>query len=309
MICYNLFNLVTILGPTASGKTNLAVNFAARHHGEIISADSRQVYLQLDIGSGKDLTEYRIGNQFIPYHLIDIHPVSYEYNLFEFQQDAYRAIKAIWNRRNLPVLCGGTGMYLQSVVQNYDLRTVPADPVYRQSLALKSDQELIQLLQSIKQLHNKTDTEKRERLIRALEIARFQQENPIPDPPAINTVVFGIHFNRQELKRRITDRLQARIDQGMIEEVEDLLKQGTDPERLNLLGLEYKLITQYLQGQIKNYNDFFQKLNASIHAFAKRQMTWFRKMEKDGIVIHWLDGNDTLPDKLKKMHTILESGS
>lgn len=296
-----MYNLITILGPTASGKTKLAVHFAAKHEAEIVSADSRQVYRQLNIGSGKDLSEYYIFDQAIPYHLIDIHHVSYEYNLFDFQQDAYAAFREIWNRNHLPVLCGGTGMYLQAVLKHYDLRPVPEDQQFRITLKSKSDDELIRLLQNYKNLHNKTDIEDRDRLIRALEIAKHQQENPVNQSPELHSVVFGVFFERQELKKRITSRLKERFKSGMIEEVQNLLKDGVEPERLESLGLEYRFITHFLQGKIKSYNDLYQKLNAAIHAFAKRQMTWFRKMEKDGVNIHWLDGNMALAEKLSVM--------
>lgn len=302
-----MYNLITILGPTASGKTSLAVNLAISYNAEIISADSRQVYQLLDIGSGKDLSEYSTGEQSVPYHLIDIHPVTYEYNLFDFQQDAYAAIENIWFRKRLPILCGGTGMYLQSVLQHYDLRPVPEDKDFRRSLDNNSEEELISLLKEYKSLHNKTDIEDRKRLTRALEIARYQDENPAPQPLAISPVVFGIHFERQELKNRITSRLKQRFESGMIDEVDNLLKSGTDPEKLILLGLEYRLITQYLQGEIKSYNDLFQKLNSAIHAFAKRQMTWFRKMEKDGTIIHWIDGLMPTSEKISFIRHVLRN--
>lgn len=296
-------DLITILGPTASGKTTLAVRFAALHDGEIISADSRQVYTQLDIGSGKDLSEYKLKDKDVPYHLIDIHPVSYEYNLFDYQRDAYQAMQEIWAKNHLPVLCGGTGMYLQAVLQNYDLRAVPQDTKFRESLADKGNDELVQLLSKAKKLHNKTDTEVRNRLLRALEIAKFQKDNPPLATPDFKSLIFGIYFPREELKRRIKQRLSVRFQQGMIAEVENLLQNGTDPEKLNLLGLEYRLITQYLQGEIKNHNDLFQKLYAAINSFAKRQMTWFRKMEKEGIEIHWLEGIMPLEQKISVMQS------
>jgi len=283
------------------------VNLAISYNAEIISADSRQVYQLLDIGSGKDLSEYSTGEQSVPYHLIDIHPVTYEYNLFDFQQDAYAAIENIWFRKRLPILCGGTGMYLQSVLQHYDLRPVPEDKDFRRSLDNNSEEELISLLKEYKSLHNKTDIEDRKRLTRALEIARYQDENPAPQPLAISPVVFGIHFERQELKNRITSRLKQRFESGMIDEVDNLLKSGTDPEKLILLGLEYRLITQYLQGEIKSYNDLFQKLNSAIHAFAKRQMTWFRKMEKDGTIIHWIDGLMPTSEKISFIRHVLRN--
>lgn len=283
------------------------MNLAISYNAEIISADSRQVYQLLDIGSGKDLSEYSTGEQSVPYHLIDIHPVTYEYNLFDFQQDAYAAIENIWFRKRLPILCGGTGMYLQSVLQHYDLRPVPEDKDFRRSLDNNSEEELISLLKEYKSLHNKTDIEDRKRLTRALEIARYQDENPAPQPLAISPVVFGIHFERQELKNRITSRLKQRFESGMIDEVDNLLKSGTDPEKLILLGLEYRLITQYLQGEIKSYNDLFQKLNSAIHAFAKRQMTWFRKMEKDGTIIHWIDGLMPTSEKISFIRHVLRN--
>lgn len=300
-----MYNLITILGPTASGKTILAVKIAEKQTGEIISADSRQVYLGLDIGSGKDLLEYQTPTGAIPYHLIDIKPVSYEYNLFEFQQDAYKIIQAIWSRQNLPIVCGGTGMYLQALLQHYDLRPVPESKIFRKTLENLSTEKLIEMLSQYISLHNQTDTEDRDRLVRALEIAKYKAENKLDEHPALSPLIIGLHFPRDLLKERITQRLNTRLDQGMISEVENLLQSGVSAERLKMLGLEYRFITQYLQSEIKRYNDFYQKLNSAIHQFAKRQMTWFRKMEKDGIIIHWIDGELPLSKKLDQLNHLL----
>jgi len=300
-----LYNLITILGPTASGKTKLAVKVAEKQNGEIISADSRQVYRGLDIGSGKDLSEYHTASGAIPYHLIDIKPVTHEYNLFEFQQDAYQIIKNIWSHQNMPIVCGGTGMYLQALLQHYDLRPVPQNNVFRKAIANFSGHQLTEMLSSYTSLHNQTDTEDRARLIRALEIAKYKADNKLPEHPAIFPVIIGLYFPQDLLRDRITERLQFRLKEGMVDEVKNLLQAGVSAQRLKLLGLEYKFVTQYLLGEIKRYNDFYQKLNSAIHQFSKRQMTWFRKMEKDGININWIEGELPLSEKLKQLNDFL----
>jgi tRNA dimethylallyltransferase len=295
--------LITILGPTATGKTKLATCLAFQINGEIISADSRQVYKGLDIGTGKDLDDYVVEGRQIPYHLINNADVSYEYNLFDFQQDFLRAFYKLKNDK-MPILVGGTGLYLESVLKGYNLKKAPINEELRRELSKETDETLIDLLSSYRPLHNKTDIEERERLIRAIEIAKFEHEHPEVKFPAIDSIIFGVKLDRQAIKDRITLRLQERLKNGMIEEVDSLLHQGTPAQRLFKLGLEYRFIAQYLTNEL-NYNDMYQKLNSAIHAFAKRQMTWFRKMEREGIVINWIDGNLDIHEKIKQITSVL----
>ncbi len=281
-------NLLVLLGPTASGKTHLAVQAARQLDGEIISADSRQVYRGLDIGSGKDLEEY--GST--PYHLIDIADPGYEFSLFDFAQTFSNTFSEIKSRNRLPILCGGTGLYLNAVLQRYALVKVGENKVLRQELEplpLASLQERLQALRP--EQHNTTDLEDRSRLIRAIEIAvgeELSTARPL-ELPYLKPRIFGLRWPRELLRKRITQRLRQRLEQGMIEEVEGLHKAGVPWETLDFYGLEYRFVGQYLQGQL-NRNDLFQKLNSSIHQFAKRQETWFRRMERQGVVIHWLEG-------------------
>jgi len=283
-----MVDFLAVIGPTAAGKTRAAVETAFRIDGEIISADSRQVYQGLDIGSGKDLQEYSVRGKDIPYHLIDISPVEEEYNLFQFQRDFLRAYHEIKRKDRTPILCGGTGLYIEAVVKGYNLVPTPENKSLREELEGKSDGELVAMLSSYKKLHNKTDIEDRSRLIRALEIAVYEKAHPEHKFPNLSTIVFGLKFERNALKSRITERLRIRLENGMIDEVQSLLDRGVSKERLFKLGLEYRYVSMYLTKEL-NYNDMYQKLNSAIHAFAKRQMTWFRKMERDGICIHWID--------------------
>ncbi|MBR4301216.1 MAG: tRNA (adenosine(37)-N6)-dimethylallyltransferase MiaA [Bacteroidales bacterium] len=290
--------MITILGPTACGKTRLAVDVALHLGGEIISADSRQVFRGMDIGTGKDLTDYNVGGVEVPYHLIDIREPGYEYSVFEFQTDFVRAYNDIVDRNKLPILCGGTGLYIEAVLRNYRLADVPQNNELRLELEQCSDEDLVERLKKYISLHNHTDTETRERLIRAIEIQEYQAQNPnshveIPD---INHLVLGVAFPRDLVMQRIENRLQERLQNGMIDEIDLLLKQGVEPERLIRYGLEYKYITLYLQNDI-SYSEMFEKLNIAIRQFAKRQMTWYRRMERNGVDIHWIDG--TLSDKEK----------
>ena len=290
--------MITILGPTACGKTRLAVDVALHLGGEIISADSRQVFRGMDIGTGKDLTDYNVGGVEVPYHLIDIREPGYEYSVFEFQTDFVRAYNDIVDRNKLPILCGGTGLYIEAVLRNYRLADVPQNNELRLELEQCSDEDLVERLKKYISLHNHTDTETRERLIRAIEIQEYQAQNPnshveIPD---INHLVLGVAFPRDLVMQRIENRLQERLQNGMIDEIDLLLKQGVEPERLIRYGLEYKYITLYLQNDI-SYSEMFEKLNIAIRQFAKRQMTWYRRMERNGVDIHWVDG--TLSDKEK----------
>lgn len=295
------FNLLVILGPTASGKTKIGVKVARALGGEIISADSRQVYRGMDIGTGKDLEEYGT----IPYYLIDIVDPGYEFNVFEFQRFFLEAFIAIQSHGRIPILVGGTGMYLDAVLRGYRLQEVPENPQLRKELAALSMENLAARLKGANpKLHNTTDLLDRERLTRAIEIAEFsgERDRHYPSLPKLEPIVFGIRFDRKILRQRITQRLRERLNRGMIEEVESLLKKGISFETLEFYGLEYRFVSQYLKGEL-NRNDMFQKLSSAIQQFAKRQETWFRRMERRGILIRWVDGNadpaTTILQKLK----------
>jgi len=280
-------NLVVILGPTASGKTQVGVRIARVLNGEIISADSRQVYRGMNLGTGKDLNEY--GG--VPYHLIDILDPGREFNVFEFQRLFVEAFLQIRARGKIPILVGGTGLYLDAILKRYRLEKVPRNEELRQKLACLSSPDLAAHLKKANpRLHNTTDLHDKERLIRAIEISEFKAECSSPAfLPDLKAVVFGIRWPREVLRRRITERLRDRIRQGMIEEVKDLRMSGVSFEKLDFFGLEYRFVGMYLKGKI-NKNHMFQKLNSAIHQFAKRQETWFRRMERQGIRIHWVDG-------------------
>jgi tRNA dimethylallyltransferase len=292
-------DLLVILGPTASGKTRLGVELSRLVSGEIISADSRQVYRGMDIGTGKDRAEY--GE--VPCHLIDIVAPGYEFNVFEFQRRFLECFADIRVRGNMPVLVGGTGMYLEAVLKGYRLAEVPENHSLRAELANLSSDALTERLKHVAaRLHNTTDLLDRHRLVRAIEIAAYDRSHPLEPLPEIRSLVFGIRWNREALRRRITDRLKERLAQGMIEEVAELHASGVPWETLEFYGLEYRFIARHLKGELSR-NDMIQKLNSAIHDFAKRQETWFRRMEKNGIAIHWLDGAGTL---LKEALSILE---
>lgn len=293
-------SLIVILGPTATGKTRLSAHLAYELDAEVVSADSRQVYRGMDIGTGKDLADFVVNDKKIPYHLIDIVDAGSEYNVFEYQKDFLKAYENITSRNKTAILCGGSGLYIDAVVKGYHFLEVPENTALRNELEQKSIEELNSMLLSYKTIHNTTDSIYKKRIIRAIEVAKFQSENEalIRDFPKINYTIFGIDFDREIIKKRVTERLKHRLEkEGMIDEVKQLIASGVDPEKLKFYGLEYKLITQYLQNEL-NYNDMFQKLNTSIHQFAKRQSTWYRKMEKDGFHIHWIDGNLPLEEKL-----------
>lgn len=290
-------DLIVVTGPTASGKTRFAALLAEAVSGEIISADSRQVYRGMDLGTGKDLKDYEIGSTKIPYHLIDIIDPDTLYNVFAFQTDFLQAYQDIHNGGKKPVLCGGTGMYIESVLKGYRLIEVPPDPEFRQEAEYLSDQELVTQLESIHKLHNISDISTRKRLLRALEIARYYEKNPQTDSrfPDIRSKIIGIRFDRKVERERITQRLEQRLKEGMIQEVADLCKRyGYD--RVEYFGLEYKFISWHLRGMI-DYEQLFRQLNTAIHQFAKRQMTWFRRMEKNGLAIFWIPGS--LPEQEK----------
>ncbi len=292
------FNLLVILGSTASGKTKLAVDLANILDGEVLSADSRQVYKGLDIGSGKDLAEYKN----IPYHLIDIVEPGYEYNIFDFQRDFITAFEDITARKKTPILAGGSALYVDSIIKGYRLIEVPENIALRAKLAPMSQNELIDQLKALKPtLHNTTDLVDRNRLIRAIEIAQGELDTPHNSThfPKLTPFLMAINWERDIVKKRITQRLQERIEQGLIEEVEKLHQQGVSWETLNFYGLEYRFVAQYLQGQI-NKNDMFQKLNSAIHLFSKKQTTWLRRLEKQGNKIHWLDGTQSTLEQAMK---------
>ena len=296
--------LIVILGPTATGKTNLAVALAHKLGGEIISADSRQVYRGMTIGTGKDIEDYYCCQKNIPYHLIDIVDPGYEYNVFEFQKDFIAVYNDVIDRGNIPILCGGTGMYLDSILKKYQLHKVPDNIELRNLLARNSDVELTQILGQYKALHNTSDNLSRERLIRAIEIADYNSKHHDTfEFPAFDSVVFGISLDRSIVREKISLRLRERLEQGMIEEVKELL-QTYSPEQIMFYGLEYKFITRYLIGAISR-EVMEEKLEIAIHQFAKRQMTWIRRMERNGIAINWIDGELPMEGKLKKIASVL----
>jgi len=286
------FNLITLLGPTATGKTKLAAFLAKELNGEIISADSRQVYKFMDIGTGKDLSDYIVDNVNVLYHLINIAEPTEEYNLYRFKSEFYQAFEKIKDAQKLPFLVGGTGMYLSAILQNYKLRKADLSQNRIKELENYSEEKLRGILLSIKpKQHNITDLITKERIIKAILIEEANQLENIQSIYSISSLNIGIKLERNQIKRRITDRLKKRLDEGMIEEVKNLLDMGISHNKLSLFGLEYKFISQYLLGEL-NYNDTYQKLNSAIHSFAKRQMTWFRKMEREGVSINWFDGKD-----------------
>lgn len=293
------YDLITILGPTASGKTQLAAAIAKRVEGEIISGDSRQVYRGMNLGTGKDYGDYTIDNFKIPYHLIDIVDAGVKYNVYEFQKDFFMVYDDIRTREKQPILCGGSGLYIESVIKEYRLIAVPDNPELRESLKGKTDEELIKLLSSYKKLHNQSDTTNRKRLERAIEIEEYYSTNEVDltPLPKINNIVFGVRYSRNNERNRISCRLKQRLKDGMVDEVKALLDSGVKADDLIYYGLEYKFITQYILGQI-TWDEMFTQLNTAIAQFAKRQMTWFRRMEKNGININWIQGNMPLANKV-----------
>ena len=298
--------MITILGPTASGKTPVATRLAAEIGGEVISADSRQVYRRMDIGTGKDLEDY--GS--VPYHLIDICEPGTKYNLFEYQQDFFDVYQQIRSRGAVPILCGGTGLYIEAVLKGYKLSPVPQNQALRDSLEGKPLDELTEMLVRLKSqngsnMHNTTDVDSCQRAIRAIEIETYNLQHPMPkrELPPVDSIIIGIDIDRELRREKITRRLKARLENGMVEEVKALLDEGIPAEDLIYYGLEYKFLTEYLTGQL-TYDEMFQRLEIAIHQFAKRQMTWFRGMERRGFKINWI--NATLPmeekiDQIKKL--------
>lgn len=302
------YDLITILGPTASGKTSLAAELAYELKTEIISGDSRQVYRRMDLGTGKDLEDYTVKGVRIPYHLIDIVEPGTKYNVFEYQHDFLNVYEELKARDILPVLCGGTGMYIESVLRGYRLMPVPENAGLREQLAGKTLDELTGLLRSYKQLHNTTDVDSVKRAIRAIEIEEYYRLHPVEERPfpAIHSLVVGVDISRELRREKISRRLKQRLDHGMVEEVKGLLDEGIPAENLIYYGLEYKFLTQYVIGEI-TYEDMFRQLEIAIHQFAKRQMTWFRGMERRGVEIHWLDAARGVNEKLEQIKLWLKA--
>lgn len=297
--------LITILGPTACGKTKLTAHLAEKINGEIISADSRQVFRGMDIGTGKDYDDYEVNGKKIPYHLIDIADAGTEFSVYDFKVNFIDAYHKITENGKQPVLCGGTGLYLEAAIRKYDLRTAAANDELRKSLDNLTDEELIAQLKDLKSLHNTTDTVNRERLYRAIEIENaFTNDSKTLDWPVYQNIIVGLKCERELVRSRITARLKQRLENGMIQEVEKLLDNGVPAERLVSYGLEYKFITQYLQKKI-SYKEMFENLNIAIHQFSKRQMTWFRGMEKRGINIHWIEGIKPLELQMKEISDLI----
>lgn len=318
--------MITILGPTASGKTSLAAALAAQIEtldasiwggstkgAEIISADSRQVYRGMDIGTGKDLEDYTVGGKLIPYHLIDICDAGTKYNLFQYQQDFYDAYQDITQRGVLPILCGGTGLYIESVLKGYHLSPVPQNPALRSSLEGKTLEELTDMLVHLKakngsNMHNRTDVDTAQRAIRAIEIETYNLEHPMPERelPAVDSLVIGVSIDRDARRDKITRRLKQRLENGMVEEIKGLLDRGIPAENLLYYGLEYKFITEYVIGKT-SYEEMLRGLEIAIHQFAKRQMTWFRGMERRGFTIHWIDALQPMEQKVEQVLELMKS--
>lgn len=303
----NNYELITIIGPTASGKTAFAAALAARLDTEIISGDSRQVYRSMDIGTGKDLADYVVDGKQIPYHLIDICNPGDKYNVFEYQHDFHKAFEEIRKKGKLPILCGGTGMYIESVLRGFKLLDVPQNPALRESLKGKSLAELEQILASYKVLHNKTDVDSAQRAIRAIEIEEFYKTEA-PDKreyAPINSLIIGVDIDRELRREKISRRLRARLNEGMVDEVRAILATGVKPEDLIYYGLEYKFLTLYIIGQL-TYDEMVSQLEIAIHQFAKRQMTWFRGMERRGLHIHWLDATLPTDEKINNVLALIQ---
>ncbi len=299
------YNLITVLGPTAGGKTGFASNLANRLNTEIISADSRQVYRKMDIGTGKDLADYVVDGKQIPYHLIDILDAGEKYNLFNFQRDFFKIYETIIQKGKIPIMCGGTGLYVDAIVSNYELNEVPENKELRAELSEKSLDELADILRSYKKLHNVSEIDTKKRAIRAIEIEVYNQSHPKVEHnfPAINSLNIGIKFDRESQKRRIAERLEQRLAEGMIDEVRELMADGVDSEVLLYYGLEYKFVTLFLLGKL-TYDEMKEGLRIAICQFSKRQMTWFRRMERNGVKIYWLDGYASLADKLARFEVV-----
>ena len=304
------YDLITIIGPTASGKTSLAAALANKLDTEIISGDSRQVYRRMDLGTGKDLVDYTVNGHEVPYHLIDIVEPGYKYNVFEYQWDFLKAYEEITAKGKLPVLCGGTGMYVESVLKGYRLLPVPENPELRASLEGKSLEELTHILEGYKKLHNSTDVDTAKRAIRAIEIEEYYKQQPpeYREFPSLHSLIVGVNIDRELRREKITRRLKQRLEEGMVEEVRGLLAEGIHPDNLIYYGLEYKFLTQYVIGEL-TYEEMFLQLETAIHQFAKRQMTWFRGMERRGFTIHWLDATLPMEEKLEQIINLINTNN
>ena len=302
------YDLITIIGPTASGKTPLAAALADRLSTEIISGDSRQVYRRMDLGTGKDLADYTVEGRQVPYHLIDIVEPGYKYNVFEYQRDFLKAYEEIVAKGKLPILCGGTGMYIESVLKGYRLLPVPENPELRASLEGKSLEELTHILEGYKKLHNSTDVDTAKRAIRASEIEEYYKQQPpeYREFPSLKSLIIGVDIDRELRREKITRRLKQRLDEGMVDEVRGLLNEGIPAENLIYYGLEYKFLTQYAIGEL-TYEEMFLQLETAIHQFAKRQMTWFRGMERRGFTIHWLDATLPMEEKTEQIINLINT--
>jgi tRNA dimethylallyltransferase len=304
------FNMIAVIGPTASEKTLLAAHLAFRLNGEVISADSRQVYRQMNIGTGKDYSDYIVGDVRVPCHLIDIADPGYKYSVYEYQRDFHKVFQMLLQQGKLPVLCGGSGMYIEAAIRGYELREVPVNEELRNQLSQKTHDELIDFLRMMKKSHNTSDDDTRDRTLRAIEIETFNRQNtgqPL-QMPRINPLYVGVRFESSREKERITARLLHRLKHGLVEEVKKLLDTGIAAENLIYYGLEYRYITQYLHGTIP-YGEMVDLLKTAIHQFAKRQRTWFRRMERQGYVIHWLDGEMPLEIKIESVLHLLDNRS
>ena len=301
------YDLIAILGPTASGKTPFAAALADGLDTEIISADSRQIYRGMDLGTGKDLVDYTVNGKPIPYHLIDIADPGYKYNVFEYQRAFLIAYETIKQKGKLPVLCGGTGMYLESVLKGYKLLPVPENPELRARLADKSLEELTEMLKQYKALHNTTDVDTVKRAIRAIEIEEYYAHTPVDERafPKLNSLIIGVDIDRELRRTKISNRLRQRLDEGMVDEVRRLIEQGIQPDDLIYYGLEYKYLTLYVIGKL-TYEEMYRELEIAIHQFAKRQMTWFRGMERRGFTIHWMDAGLPMEEKIAFVQAKLE---
>jgi tRNA dimethylallyltransferase len=302
------YDMLTILGPTASGKTAFAVQLAKELEAEIISADSRQIYRRMDIGTGKDLSDYQIEGKNIPCHLIDIADAGYKYNLFEYQRDFKNVYEDLRRRSVFPILCGGTGLYLESVLKGYKMMLVPQNDELRESLSGKTLEELTQILSMYKTLHNTTDVDTAKRAIRAIEIQEYYKTHPqeFVEFPEIKSLIVGVDISRDLRRERISQRLRTRLDEGMVQEVRDILATGVSPEDMIYYGLEYKYLTLYIIGEM-SYESMVSELEIAIHQFAKRQMTWFRGMERRGFKIHWIDYELKMSEKVEQVLSLLNN--
>ena len=309
------YKMITILGPTASGKTSLTAALAYHLDAEIISADSRQVYQGMDIGTGKDFADYTVAGKHIPYHLIDICKAGSKYNVYQYQQDFLEVYNKIKETNKLPILCGGSGLYLEAILKGYHLSTVPPNEELRNQLNEMSHESLIQMLVEIQEklntkMHNSTDLDSKQRTIRAIEIGKHMltEADPKTNFPEIPSLIIGVDIDREERRRKITTRLHQRLEEGMIEEVKQLLNQGIAPEDLIYYGLEYKFVTEHIIGKL-SYDEMVQQLEIAIHQFAKRQMTWFRGMERRGIKINWINASLPMEEKIEMIQTLYKEGN